>query len=123
MDRIRTLYAVAGERMIVQADGVPMSGEGDDFNTTLQAVACADVVGKGGVPVVILLSGGTNSKTGPLARQCGVRAHGVAVGSFARKQVRHLLARPDFDEDMEAVEQALAIAENLIQSNIEAIRG
>jgi Fe-S-cluster-containing hydrogenase component 2 len=123
IERVRALREVTGERMIVQADGVPMSGEGDDFNTTLQAVACADIVAKADFPVVILLSGGTNSKTGILARQCGVKAHGVAVGSFARKQIKHLVARPDFDENMDSLMDAVSMAESLIRSNLEAIHG
>ena len=32
--------------MIIQADGYPMSGGEDDYNTTLQAVATADVINK-----------------------------------------------------------------------------
>ena len=42
--RIREAYDITGKRMIVQADGDPMSGSGDDYNTTLQAIACADIV-------------------------------------------------------------------------------
>jgi len=44
--RIKKAQAIAGERFIVQADGVPMSGGSDDYNTTLQAVAIADIVMK-----------------------------------------------------------------------------
>jgi Fe-S-cluster-containing hydrogenase component 2 len=121
IERIERMYEITGERMIVQADGVPMSGEGDDFNTTLQAVACADVVLKSKVPVMVLLSGGTNSKTGVLARQCGVFAHGVAVGSFARKIVRPLVMHDNFDVDFDIINEAVFLAENLVQSNIEGL--
>ena len=120
-DRIIKMHEITGERMIVQADGVPMSGEGDDFNTTLQAVACADIVMKSGIPVMVLLSGGTNSKTGMLAWQCGVHAHGVAVGSYARKIVRHLVMRDDFDTNLDVVTAALSIAEGLVCKNLEAL--
>lgn len=123
IERIKGLYGITGERMIVQADGVPMSGEGDDYNTTLQAVACADVVMKSGIPVVVLLSGGTNGKTGLLARQCGVNAHGVAVGSFARKIVKRYIVMEDFDSNVDIVREAVSIAEGLIKSNLEAICG
>lgn len=121
VDRISKMHEIAGERLIVQADGVPMSGEGDDFNTTLQAVACADVVMKSGIPAMVLLSGGTNSKTGVLARQCGVHAHGVAIGSYARKIVRHLVARDDFDTDIDVLVSALTIAEDLVCANLDAL--
>ena len=123
IDRVRRAQAVVGDRMIVQADGVPMSGEGDDFNTTLQAIACADVVGKSGVPVMILLSGGTNSKTGELARQCGVEANGVSLGSYARKIVREHIQNENFYDDRAVLEEAVRIAEELIRVNIEAISG
>ena len=35
---------IAGDRLIIQADGIPMSGGKDNFNTTLQAVATAEVI-------------------------------------------------------------------------------
>ncbi len=123
VERIRMMHSIAGERMIVQADGMPMSGEGDDLNTTLQAVACADIVLKSHIPVIVLLSGGTNSKTGTLANQCGVRAHGVAVGSYAREIVRSLVMRENFDENLEVLKEAVLVAEKLVRSNIEGLHG
>lgn len=74
---------------IVQADGFPMSGGEDDYKTTLQAVATAEIVQNAGLPVYLLLSGGTNSKTAELARSCGINYHGIAIGSFARKIVKN----------------------------------
>jgi len=121
--RIKDMYAITGKRMIVQADGIPMSGEGDDFNTTLQAVACADIVIKSGIPVVVLISGGTNSKSGHLAKQCGVLAHGVAVGSYARKLVRSFLKKEEFMADLTLIRQAVELAENLVRANVEALIG
>lgn len=121
VERVRKAYDVTGERFIVQADGVPMSGEGDDFNTTLQAIACADIVQKSGIPVFTLLSGGTNSKTGILAKQCGVKAHGVAIGSFARKIVMPYTTKSQKDFTMDILAEAVGVAEQLIRVNIEAI--
>ncbi|MBP7506342.1 MAG: hypothetical protein KA807_00855 [Prolixibacteraceae bacterium] len=123
MERVKLMHEITGERMIVQADGVPMSGEGDDYNTTLQAVACADIVKKSGIPVMILLSGGTNSKTGILARQCGVKANGVSIGSFARKIVKKYTMQDHFDTDLDVVKEAISVAEPLVISNMEAISG
>ncbi len=123
IDRIKKAYEITTDRMIVQADGVPMSGEGDDYNTTLQAVACADIVRKSGIPVMILLSGGTNGKTGLLAKQCGVSADGVAIGSWARKVVKEFIKRDDFDSNMDVLREAVSVAEELIISNIEPISG
>ncbi|MCX8022716.1 MAG: 4Fe-4S binding protein [Syntrophorhabdaceae bacterium] len=123
IERIKNMYAITGERMIVQADGVPMSGEGDDFNTTLQAIACADIVIKSGIPVVVLISGGTNSKSGILAKQCEVNAHGVSVGSYARKIVRPFIKDDNFANDKKLIKKALDIAESLVKSNLEAFNG
>ncbi|MDR4508750.1 MAG: 4Fe-4S binding protein [Candidatus Brocadiaceae bacterium] len=121
--RVREAYDITGDRLIIQADGDPMSGVGDDFNTTLQAIACADIVQKSGIPAMIFLSGGTNSKTGILARQCGVKANGVAIGSYARMIVKEYVKKDDLLSNMEALSKAVTIAEALIEKNIEAIRG
>lgn len=75
---------------IVQADGFPMSGGEDDFKTTLQTVATAEIVQNANLPVYLLLSGGTNSKTAELARMCGINYNGIAIGSFARKIVKNV---------------------------------
>jgi len=123
VDRIREAHKITGERLIIQADGVPMSGEGDDYNTTLQAIACADVVIKSKIPVMVLLSGGTNSKTGRLAKQCGVDANGVAIGSWARKIVRQYVKRDDFDSQIKGIKKAVSVAEKLVCANIEALHG
>lgn len=70
---------------IIQADGAPMSGGKDDYNTTLQAIAAADIFQKENLPAYLIVSGGTNSKTAELAKICSVKINGVAIGSYARK--------------------------------------
>jgi ferredoxin len=118
--RIREAAAVAGERLIIQADGVPMSGGKDDWNTTLQAIATADVIHKqlrlrdpAFRRLPVLLSGGTNSQTAELARRCGVPFAGVAIGTHARALVRAVLeAGPDWSTPgclTPAVEAAAAL--------------
>ena len=42
--RIEQLKNISNDKLIIQSDGYPMSGGENDFNTTLQAVACADVI-------------------------------------------------------------------------------
>lgn len=123
IERVKFAYEITKERLIIQADGVPMSGEGDDFNTTLQAVACADIINKSGIPVKILLSGGTNSKTGILAKQCGVNGHGVAVGSWARKIVKKYVKNERFYDKLAIIKKAVLVAEKLIKENVEALSG
>lgn len=107
---------------IIQADGAPMSGGSDDLNTTLQAVATADIVQKANLPVWILLSGGTNSKTTQLAKSCGVKAHGVALGSFARKIVKPYIERADFLDNEEVFNQALIIAKDLVNNSLKYLQ-
>ena len=121
--RIRAASEITDGRMIVQADGVPMSGGKDDFNTTLQAVAISDVVAKNKLPVKILASGGTNSRTGELLKLCGVGVHGVSIGTFARKLVAEQTGHKDFDHDLDLIKQAVNMAEKLVKQNLEAIRG
>lgn len=123
IERIKKARRITGERFIVQADGVPMSGGRDDHNTTLQAIACADIVQKSNIPVMILLSGGTNSKTGELARLCGVRANGIAVGTFARNVVKDFVKNKDFYSDINIIKRAVDTADNLIKDNLKALNG
>lgn len=118
IERISEAFGVTGERMIVQADGAPMSGGSGDFNTTLQAVAIADIVKKSSLPIYVLLSGGTNSYTGKLSRQCGVDFNGVSIGTFARNIVRDFISREDFDSNIDSLNQAVQRAKELIKVNI-----
>lgn len=101
---------------IVQADGFPMSGGKDDYKTTLQAIATAEIVQNAKLPVYIMLSGGTNSKTAELAKMCSINYNGIAVGTFARKIVRQYIEREDFLRNKYAFDDAVNIAKNLIQS-------
>ena len=100
---------------IVQADGFPMSGGKDDYKTTLQAVATAEIVQNAKLPVYIMLSGGTNSKTSELAKMCGIDYDGIAVGTFARKIVSKYIEREDFLTNKYIFDEALKIAKNLVE--------
>lgn len=101
---------------MIQADGEPMSGGEDDYNTTLPAVMMAEIVQSADLPVYLLLSGGTNSKTAELARQHSVDFNGIAIGSYARKIVKEYIKRGDFLTNAEIFEEALKIAQRLIKS-------
>lgn len=103
---------------IIQADGAPMSGGEDDFKTTLQTVATAEIFQDENLPVFLLLSGGTNSKSTELAKQCGISAHGVAIGSYARKIVKKYIDREDFWTDRETFDSALKVAKNLVDVSL-----
>lgn len=101
---------------IIQADGFPMSGSNDDYKTTLQAAATAEIVQNENLPVFVMLSGGTNSKTAELAHLCGIKYHGIAVGTFARKIVKKYIEREDFLTNSYVFNEALRIAEKLVNS-------
>lgn len=124
IDRIKMAKDIAGDRLIIQADGIPMSGGTDDFNTTLQAVSIADIVNKELVKkelkfrkLPILISGGTNTHTGELARQCGVDFAGITIGTHARKIVGNQLTAA-FEGSQIELNNAVKAARNLIVRNI-----
>lgn len=95
---------------IIQTDGSPISGGANDFNSTLQAIASADIILKENFPAYIIASGGTNEKTFELAKQCNVDINGVAVGSYARYIIKDYLAgKMDFNT-------GLNIASKLVNS-------
>lgn len=101
---------------IIQTDGFPISGGDDNYKSTLQAVATAEIVQNANLPVYIMLSGGTNRKTAELAKMCEIDYHGVAIGSYARKIVRRYIERPDFWENQDVLTGALELAKPLVES-------
>jgi NAD-dependent dihydropyrimidine dehydrogenase PreA subunit len=134
-ERVRKAHAIAGDRLIIQSDGYPMSGGVDDYNTTLQAVATADVLNKAfnmmlrksnntliytkrSMKIKQLLSGGTNSLTAELANNANVRWHGVSLGTFARNLIKDEIQTPDFDSDFVLQRAAVEKAHKLIVDNI-----
>ena len=101
---------------IIQADGIPMSGADDTYKTTLQAVAMAEIIQNANLPVHIMISGGTNSKTKELAQSCDINYWGIAIGSWARKIVKEQIGADDFWTNIEQQDKAISIAKNLIES-------
>ena len=125
IQRICEAGEIAGDRLIIQADGVPMSGGADDFNTTLQAIAIADIINKDLMQkdkkfrdLPILLSGGTNGKTKEMAELCDVEFSGVSIGTHARKIVKEQVQNENFDTDMGALAKAVEIAEGLVNRSL-----
>lgn len=146
--RIENIRNLSGEKLIVQADGYPMSGGENDTNTTLQAVACADIINKkfnmrinkkkdltlntkakiaskrkykpheDNTVIPIILSGGTNSLSKSLAEQCGVRVNGVAVGTYARDIIEEFVNVENFYSNVENIYNAYKVASSLVEANI-----
>lgn len=107
---------------IIQADGIAMSGSDDEYGTTLQAVATAQLFQNANMPVYIMMSGGTNTKSTELAKMCNVHPHCVAVGSYARKIIKDYLAMDDLLENEQAMSEAVKIAKDLIDKSLENMR-
>ena len=81
-ERLNTMLKMRSDySTIIQADGSPMSGGCDDYKTTLQAVATAEIVQNQNYKTFLLLSGGTNSKTASLAKMCNINYNGISIGS------------------------------------------
>ena len=103
---------------IIQADGVAMSGNNDELGTTLQAVATAQLFQNSKLPVYIMMSGGTNTKSTELAKSCGVFPHCLAVGSYARKIVGKYLLMDDLLQNEKKLNEAVNIAKELIDISL-----
>ena len=117
--RIKTLIHGRKEfSTIIQADGAPMSGCDDKYETTLQALATAQIVQRANLPVFLMLSGGTNSKTAEMASLFGIPANGVALGSYARMIVRDYIERDDFLSNEVIFKKALKIAKDLVDVSL-----
>ncbi len=124
IDRIISAHEIAGDRLIIQADGIPMSGGNDDLNTTLQAVSIADIINKklkfrhGKYKTLpVLISGGTNSHTGKLARKFNVKFNGITIGTHARKVITPYRNYPNKLTDNQ-LKSAIKEARYLINSNL-----
>lgn len=119
IQRINSLISNRKEfTTIIQADGAPMSGCDDKYETTLQALATAQIVQRANLPVFLMLSGGTNSKTAEMASLFGIPANGVALGSYARMIVRNYIEREDFLSNDVVFNEALIIARRLVDDSL-----
>ena len=101
---------------IIQADGAPMSGGRDNYKSTLQAIATAEIIQNSKLPAYVLLSGGTNSKSAELAKLCEVDICGVAIGSYARHIVKEYINKKDFWENNFVQKEAINRASDLVNS-------
>ena len=142
--RIEEIQKISKDRLIIQTDGLPMSGGENDYNTTLQAIACADVVNKkfnmkvnkkreidssGNEKISskklyksiddehnipIILSGGTNHLSKELSIKTNVRVNGIAIGTYARDIIESYISSNDFYENSEIISLAVIHAKNLV---------
>ena len=107
---------------IIQADGIAMSGNNDELGTTLQAIATAQLFQNAKLPAYIMMSGGTNTKSTELAKNCGVNPHCIAIGSYARKIVKDFLKNDNLLNNKIELEKAVQIAKELINISLENMK-
>lgn len=101
---------------IIQADGIPMSGNSNDYKTTLQALAMTDFIDRANLNTYIHTSGGTNSQTMKLIEQFDINTNGISIGTYARKVIQEYINCEDFLENKEKFNKALIIAKEIIKS-------
>lgn len=126
--RIEKAREIAGERTMIQADGVPMGGTGGDIGKTIQAIAIADQINrmvhfdnkrkKNDRQLMMLLSGGTNNETRVLAEAAGLEYHGIAVGTFARKQIQEEIQSNKIFQNTELIDLAVAKAKDVVDASV-----
>lgn len=107
---------------IIQADGVAMSGNNDEYGTTLQSVATAQLFQNANMHAYIMMSGGTNTKSTELAKTCGIHPNCLAVGSYARKIIKDYLIMPDLLQNEQALNEAVKIAKSLVDISLENMK-
>lgn len=93
--------------IIIQADENPMSGGKDDYHSSLQAIACADVIINTYRDIPVFISGGMNSHSAKLAKMFDVDVTGVSVGTYARKLIQSV------SSEIEQVKLAKKLIESL----------
>ena len=123
IERVKRLISQRDDyTTIIQADGIAMSGNNDEFGTTLQAVATAQLFQNSKLPIYIMMSGGTNTKSTQLAKQCGIQPNCIAIGSYARKIVNNYLKMDDLLENNKALNEAVKIASELVKTSLDNMK-
>lgn len=115
--KIRKAYTT-----IIQADGIAMSGNNDEYGTTLQAVATAQLFQNANFPAYIMMSGGTNTKSTELAKLCGVTPNCIAVGSYARQIIKEFIQNDDLYKNESIMNEAVKIAKSLIETSLDNMK-
>jgi len=115
IDKVNRILKLSDNKnVIIQADGYPMSGSSKDFNTTLQAVATADVLNKANINVPIVLSGGTNAVTVELAKLTNIKYSGIAMGSYARSIINEYIQDDEIFTNIIKLKKAISAGKEII---------
>jgi|GEM_PF-817235 len=112
----RLCYELAGEGIIIQCDGTPMSGgkkSGSGNNKDKSSLDVAKIIEELKLPAYLQISGGTDEKSFSRAEELGLKINGVAIGSYARKLVMPYLKDLNNKDNLE---NATNLAKSLVNS-------
>lgn len=110
-------YKLAGNGIILQCDGIPMTGgleTGNNMDNSCLDVA--RVIEEEKLPVYLQISGGTNQHSYIRAISLGININGVAIGSYARKLLMPYLRSSNLMRDEKELKEAVTIAKSLVNS-------
>ena len=107
VELIKFFRANIQKDIIIEVDGSEEKNN-HDFNTTLQSVSTADILHKQLLKkeiafrkIPILLSGGTNSLTYELAKECNVHFNGITFNNYAKVDFERFIKSHSLDNDLE----------------------
>ncbi len=100
--------------LVWQVDGRPMSGD-IGAGTAKASIRLAQKVLMMGLPGIVQLAGGTNQATVSLLDP-SLAIGGVAYGSYARQLVTAAIEQPHLLHDLEDLDRAVGLAQELVQS-------
>ncbi len=112
-------FNLAGPDIILQCDGIPMSGGLENKslrgnNTDSQSLQVAKIIEEEKLPVFLQISGGTNQHSFKRSVESGLNINGVAIGSYARKQLMPFMDKLDSES---GIRSAVEVASILVKFN------
>ena len=103
IELIKSAREIIKSDLIVEVDGISDNVFSENYNTSLQTISTADIINKQlklkdrkFKKLPLILSGGTNSLTMKLAKQCEVPFNGICIGFYAGKYLE--VARKKYTE-------------------------
>ena len=107
IEQIKYFRSNITQNIIIEVDGSEESSL-HDYNATLQSVSTADILHKQLLKkeiafrkIPILLSGGTNSLTCKLAKECNVKFNGITFGNYAKVDFEEFSKAHSINNDLE----------------------
>jgi len=120
VNRIKSLFDLFGEKLILQIDGASSIKEENTYHNTIQTIATADIIIKDlkmkekrkYKKLPLLLSGDINRKTTALAKLCEISYNGISLGdhksnsylNFIGQKLNANIKTKDLKGDLELVQ-------------------